>query len=323
MSELNPKLIQLTSVLSDCKYHDGDSLGKKLQVTRSAVWKMIKKLTDYGVSITSIKGKGYKLDTPLLLMNHEQIISKLPKKLKNNIQLEVYETIDSTNEYLKKNFNPKKISVCISECQEHGKGRLGRSWFSPFGKNLFVSCRIRIEKDICELGGLTLAVSVATMNTLKKFGIESKIKWPNDVYCNNKKISGNLVEIFAESNNAADVIIGIGLNINMDDIEASDTLSWTSIKKEINETIDRNEVAVELISQLYEQIEIFTNKGIAHFLNIVDKNNYLKNKKVTIEQYKKTFCGVVSGIDEQGRLLVTLNDGAQRHFSSGDAHIKR
>ena len=321
MSELNPKLIQLTSILSDCEYHDGDSLGNTLNVTRSAVWKMIKKLSDYGINITSIKGKGYKLDNPLLLLNPKIISDGLPTELKNKMTLQVCETITSTNTYLKENFDPDKINICISEHQAHGKGRFNRHWLSPFGKNLYISFRFRIRKDISELSGLTLAISVATMNTLKKFGVESKIKWPNDVYCNDKKISGNLIEIIAESNSITDAIIGIGLNINMLNIETNDILPWTSIAKETDNIVNRNEVAIELISQLTNQIDIFAAKGISHFLNIVNQNNYLQDKNITLTQNESIYKGIASGIDELGRLILTLEDGTKHHFSSGDAHI--
>lgn len=323
MSILSPKLIQLVAIMSDCEFHDGDSLGQKLKVTRSAVWKMIKKLSDYGISITSIKGKGYKLDTPLLLLDPDSIQSALPSALNNKIKLDVFETIDSTNTFLKQHFDSNKISICISECQVGGNGRFHRNWFSPFGINLYMSFRFRIQKDISELGGLTLAVSVATMNTLKKFGVESKIKWPNDVYCNDQKISGNLIEIFAESNSTADAIIGIGLNINMDEIQTDDKLHWTSILKETGKIADRNKIAATLISELCKQLDLFSKTGISHFLNVVHESDYLQNKQITVTQSSNAFKGTASGIDEFGRLILTLNDGTTRHFSSGDAQIKR
>ena len=110
MKTLSSNLIQLTSILSDLNYHDGDSLGNELGVTRSAIWKSIKKLEEYGIEITSIKNKGYALKEPLLLLNQTQIENDIANP---NISIEVLEHIDSTNNYLKINTNQNKRRIVL------------------------------------------------------------------------------------------------------------------------------------------------------------------------------------------------------------------
>lgn len=322
MTTLNPNLIKLTQILSDCEFHDGDSLGTALHMTRSAIWKMVKKLSEYGININSIKGKGYSLDEPLFLVDKDAILKSLPKSLSKKIDMAIFETIPSTATYLKSNFDPTKISICISEHQSSGRGRFNRSWYSPFGRNIYFSCRYRLNKDISELGGLTFAVSVAIMNTLSHFKIKSQIKWPNDVMCQQQKISGNLIEISAESNSISDAIISIGLNVNMDHCDSSTPeQSWTSMKKETGQNFNRNEVLAALTLELNQQLEIFNQEGISPFLKITSQNDYLKKKHISVIQNKHSHTGIASGIDSHGRLILKLPDGTQTTFSSGDTHI--
>lgn len=322
MTTLNPNLIKLTQILSDCEFHDGDSLGTALHMTRSAVWKMIKKLTEYGINVNSIKGKGYSLDEPLFLLDKDFILKSLPKSLSKKIDMVIFETIPSTATYLKNNFDPSKISMCISEHQSTGRGRFNRSWHSPFGRNIYFSCRYRLNKDISELVGLTFAVSVAIMNTLTQFKLKSQIKWPNDVMCEQKKISGNLIEISAESNSTSDAIISIGLNVNMDYCDPNiPQPSWTSMKKETGLNFNRNEVLVALALELNQQLDIFNQEGMNPFLKITSQHDYLKKKHISVVQNKHNYTGIASGLDSQGRLILKLLDGTQATFSSGDTHI--
>ncbi len=322
MTTLNPNLIKLTEILSDCEFHDGDSLGTTLNITRSAIWKMVKKLNDYGIKINSIKGKGYSLDDPLLLLDKNKITKKLPKSLTKKIDLEIFESIPSTATYLKNNFDPTKISICTSEYQSSGRGRFNRTWYSPFGQNIYLSCRYHMNKDISELGGLTFAVCVAIMNTLKTFGLASLIKWPNDVMCNFKKISGNLIEISAESNGTSDAIISIGLNVNMNDFDTDALIQpWTSMKKESRTHFNRNEVIAELINELNTQIDKFESDGIASFLKITLKHDFLNQKRISVTKNSTTYTGTAAGIDEQGRLMLKLANGSVSTFSSGDTQI--
>ena len=133
----NHKLSQLLEVLSDGEFHDGNALGDALQMTRSAVWKMIKKLERYDIQINSVKGKGYALCEPLILLDTDKICNKLHEK---KTQLTLFESMASTNEYLRALRHPKGIRFCLAEQQTAGKGRLNRDWHSPFGKNIYLSC---------------------------------------------------------------------------------------------------------------------------------------------------------------------------------------
>ena len=118
MKALNHNLIALVDLLGDGDYHDGTSIGMRLDITRAAVWKLVKKLESYAVPISSAKGKGYRLEAPLILLDVKKIKSQLHDKL---IQLEVAEKIESTNDYLKQQHKLNAILACLAEMQTAGK----------------------------------------------------------------------------------------------------------------------------------------------------------------------------------------------------------
>lgn len=321
---LNKNLIQLVKLLSDGNYHDGNMLGESLKITRSAVWKMIKKLEQYGVAIDSIRNKGYALQEPLILLEPNRI----KKALTYPLELTVLESVDSTNEFLKTQAKKSPIRCCFAEHQTQGRGRLNRTWHSPFGKNLYFSCSYLFQKDVSELAGLSLAVSLSIFNALQTLGIteEMSVKWPNDILCHNKKIAGVLIDIQAESHGVTNVIIGIGLNVNMlhtDSKQSNGIINqdWTSLREEKNMIYDRNYVATILVQSLLEHLHRFGQYGFQDFIEEWKKTDALANKKVTLDCNSHLISGEALGINAQGHLLLQQRDGTIRAFSSGDASI--
>lgn len=287
MKIVSHHLQKLVTLLEDGQYHDGDTLGHELGLTRSAVWKLVQKLISYGIHIHSIKGKGYALCEPLILLDKKYIQENLHKK---NIHLEIYELVDSTNDVLKDDLahssSPNEIRICLAEQQTHGKGRFKRKWHSPFAQNIYFSCRYSFKKDLSELMGLSLVISLAVIKTLQ-FYISSNlllVKWPNDIVYDHKKIAGNLIEVQAEANNTSDTIIGIGINVNMQLKNAAViTQPWVSLKQITGVYINRNELTIKLIQHLISYLKKFEKFGLSAFLaewnrvdSLIEKNVALK-----------------------------------------------
>jgi BirA family biotin operon repressor/biotin-[acetyl-CoA-carboxylase] ligase len=318
MKLLSSNLVYLTSILSDLEFHDGDSLGIKLGITRSAVWKAIKKLKNYGIEIISTKNKGYQLKEPLLLLDQAKLKEEVAD---SNIKIEVFEDIDSTNSYLKKNIDPLKRRICFAETQTSGRGRMGRAWHSPFGKNILMSYAYPFKKDVSELNGLSLVVGIACLNAIKEIGIDVPIdlKWPNDGMHKGQKLMGNLVELQSESYGETIVVIGIGINVNMILDSSSITQEWTSLKKITSQYIDINQLCIALIHNLNLALEQFIKYGLREFMPKWQKLDYLYNKKITLNN--GDFSGIAKGINEQGNLLLELETGELKAFSSGEASI--
>ena len=253
-------------------------------------------------------------------LDKEKILSKLSNEFRSKVVLEVFDTISSTNDYLlrkEKNKN-KDIKICIAEEQTKGRGRRGKSWISPKFKNIYFSLNSYLKKE--DLSGLSIAVALSVSKVLKKINVMSLIKWPNDLLVGNKKICGILIET-AKVGELTKVVIGIGINVNMEYSELIDQ-EWTSIKLEKKQSVDRNSIITEMINQLCMTLNNFEQKEFDYFLKKFTSLDLLKDKEFTLK-YKPQETFVGKGIDNKGLLIAqNLNDQRIVKFSSGEVSLK-
>ena len=320
MKLLSQNLIKIASILSNLEYHDGDTIGTLLGITRSAVWKSIKKLEEYGIEVTSIKNKGYALKETLLLIDKNRILQQC---IGSNIEIEVFENIDSTSNYLNKRIDSNERRICFAEIQNSGRGRMGKSWHSPFGQNIYMSYAYCFKKDISELNGLSLVVGIAVLSAIQEIGVDIPIglKWPNDGVYMLGKLMGNLVELKSEAYGETTAIIGIGINVNMLSGDETITQNWTSLRKITGKYIDRNELCIALIHNLNAYLELFAKYGLREFMSKWRELDTLYNKKIKLNNGE--YEGIAKGINEQGNLLLELATGEVRAFSSGEASLSK
>ncbi len=253
-------------------------------------------------------------------LDKEKILSKLSNELRSKVFLEVFDTISSTNDYLlskEKNKN-KDINVCIAEEQTKGRGRRGKSWISPKFKNIYFSLSSYLEKE--DLSGFSIALALSVNKVLSKINVMSLIKWPNDLLVGNKKICGILIET-AKVGELTKVVIGIGINVNMENSELIDQ-EWTSIKLEKKETVDRNPIITEMINQLCSTLNKFEKREFDYFIKKFTSLDLLKDKEFTLKDKPyETFIG--RGIDNKGLLIAqNLKDQRIVKFSSGEVSLK-
>ena len=253
-------------------------------------------------------------------LDKEKILSKLSNEFKSKVVLEVFDTISSTNDYLlrkEKNKN-KDIKICIAEEQTKGRGRRGKSWISPKFKNIYFSLNSYLKKE--DLSGLSIAVALSVSKVLTKINVMSLIKWPNDLLVGNKKICGILIET-AKVGELTKVVIGIGINVNMEYSELIDQ-EWTSIKLEKKQSVDRNSIITEMINQLCITLNKFEQEEFDYFINKFTSLDLLKDKQFTLkDKPNETFIG--KGIDNKGLLIAqNLRDQRIVKFSSGEVSLK-
>ena len=253
-------------------------------------------------------------------LDKEKILSKLSNQFRSKVVLEVFDTISSTNDYLltkEKNKN-KDIKICIAEEQTKGRGRRGKSWISPKFKNIYFSLNSYLKKE--DLSGLSIAVALSVSKVLTKINLTSSIKWPNDLLVGNKKICGILIET-AKVDELTKVVIGIGINVNMEHSELIDQ-EWTSIKLEKKKSVDRNLIITEMINQLCVTLNKFEQEEFDFFLKKFASLDLLKDKEFTLkDKPRETFIG--KGIDNKGLLIAqNLKDQRIVKFSSGEVSLK-
>lgn len=245
--------------------------------------------------------------------------------LKNSsIQLDILNEVTSTNDYLK-NYSIKKDPViCIAETQTKGRGRMGRAWHSPFGENIYLSLRYSFQKNLNQLSSLSLVVALAMCKAIETY-IQLKhpllIKWPNDVMINQKKLGGNLIEVLHHSHNFCQVIIGIGINVNMTQDQNTISQPWTSLSELTHKVQDRNSLCAKLIEQLLNYLEKFNKKNLKNFLEEWNKRDYLKNQPIRLSSDHAIFEGVGDGINDLGQLILKMKNGEKKAFSAGEVRI--
>lgn len=324
VKHLNDTQLQLITLLSDGRCHSGNELGRHLKMSRTAIWKHVKQLLDLGLPIQRVPHTGYKLNNHLTLLDKNKILSYLKDPILP-FNLHLFASIDSTNRFLKELTSSPLIEVCCAEMQSNGRGRFGRHWHSPFGENIYCSSRWHFDCDLSRLSGLSLIVSLAIMKALADLGIREdiKVKWPNDILWQNKKLCGNLIEVIAESNGGAEVVIGIGLNVNADTANRPliDNKAWCSLYDITGKFLDRNELIAGLITRLHLFLTKFMSQGFAAFMTQWQEIDYLQDKIITVTNHLGAISGRANGVNETGQLILVDERGILHYLSSGDTSL--
>jgi BirA family biotin operon repressor/biotin-[acetyl-CoA-carboxylase] ligase len=317
MHELSPTMVGFLNILNDGQPHGGTEVAESLGVSRAAIWKVVQRLKEYDVSVESGR-HGYRLQHPLVLLDK----SRIQKLLSVEPKVDVFEKVSSTNDYLKGIAHATSPHVCLAEHQLNGRGRLGRSWESPFGRNIYCSLSYVFQKDFSEMSGLSLAVGVLTAKAIENISsqFQPSLKWPNDIYIQGKKAGGILIDLQAEANGVCKAIIGIGLNVNMEGLSLKGIRGWTSLAEVSDQVLDRNDIVGKLLNSLIQGLETFLTEGLGPFLSDWKRLDYLNNKKISLSEGNVNYSGIVKGITPEGYLCLELPAGL-RTFSYGDTHL--
>jgi BirA family biotin operon repressor/biotin-[acetyl-CoA-carboxylase] ligase len=322
----------LLQILADGKYHSGADLGQQFEVSRAAIWKNIQKIEQsYGLTVFAVKGKGYRLQQPLNLLDKEIIKNHLSEKTRKQLnQFEIFFDIDSTNHYL----NTKSLEaapsayVVMAEQQSNGQGRRGRTWFSPFACNLYLSLLWRFQFGPAQLGCLSLFIAVAIVRVLNKLGVNDVgVKWPNDIYWQNKKLAGILLEMRGEATGPSAVVIGIGLNLNQaikmnkTDLTKAIDQPWVDLETIIGEKIDRNYFSALVINSLFDVLNVVPEKQ-EDLLQEWQNMDVLKGEEIEVHFPDKVIQGKALGINQDGALKV-LHENKEFICHSGEVSIRR
>ncbi|WP_261816239.1 bifunctional biotin--[acetyl-CoA-carboxylase] ligase/biotin operon repressor BirA [Vibrio gallicus] len=303
--------------LSDGSFYSGEQLGEIFGISRAAIAKHIQGIQELGIDVYSVKGKGYKLEQPLELLDLEFLHSNL------DTPIEVIPVIDSTNQYLLNRGDLTSGSVCVAEYQTNGRGRRGRQWVSPYGSNIYYSMYWRLEAGLQAAMGISLVIGIALTEALEELGIEGcKLKWPNDVYHNQKKLAGILVELSGQAGDAANLIIGVGVNVAMPEgVEGIDQ-PWTSLNEITGgQSKLRNQLVKVLTNRLHCCIEIYETQGLTPFLNKWHERDNFFNQQVKLVMGSREVYGVCKGIDATGALLLETPNGIEP-FIGGEISVR-
>lgn len=292
----------------------GQELADSLNVSRAAVWKAIKALKDEGYHIEATPNKGY-----ILLENSDVISSEgIACYLDEKIDIYAYKSIDSTNNQMKKLAvdGGNDRCVIVAEKQSAGRGRFGRSFYSPAKKGIYMSVLLKRQEMIQDATFITIKIAVAVNRAIKKlYGIKTEIKWVNDLYYHGKKICGILTEAISdfESGMIEAVIIGIGINVSTKEFPDELQNKATSLNLD---NANRNQFIAEILKQLFKIIDEDFAQVLVEYKNL----SCVLNKNIEFTIKGRLFTGVVKDINDYGNLVVECND-QELILSSGEVSI--
>lgn len=305
----------------------GEEIANRLGVSRTAIWKRIQELRNLGYEIDSVSRNGYMLkSSPDLLLPAEVKDGLKTKVIGQNIVY--FEDIGSTNNEAKRiaaQENAPDGTVVVSETQGGGKGRLSRSWFSPKYKGLWFSVILRPSFLPQEASKCTLLVAVAIAKATRKFGVEAGIKWPNDILYEGKKLNGTLTEMSAEMERINYVVVGTGINVNINQNEFPDDVRDIATSMSIikGEKLPRQELfraILEEMEELYFEVE---KNGFGKVFAEWRKYSVTLGQDVNVIGIgdHESFAGKAVDIDDDGALLVETENGI-RKVLAGDVSIR-
>jgi len=303
----------------------GKVLAEVSGISRSGVWKHIASLRKEGFNIKAGIKSGYKLNSI-----PDRLLPKLiQQSLKTEVvgkRIEYYEIIDSTNA-VAKDLALKGApdgTVVIAENQTKGKGRMKRSWLSLPGENILFSVIFypNISTDL--VFRLTMLASIAAVRVVRKIcKVDAKIKWPNDLYINGKKVCGVLTEFSADFDSVHYTVVGIGLNVNFNTSKNREIENIaTSLMEECGEKISRLSVFTALLEELDLLYNSFIKTSGEGLEKEWSKYSMVVNRKVKIISGKEEKCGVAKGINKSGHLILLNENGQEEEIVCGDLSLR-
>jgi len=257
-----------------------------------------------------------------------------PEKIKNGLQtdfigreIHYFIELSSTNDLAKELAmkGAEEGTVIIAETQSHGRGRLGRRWISPRG-GIWFSTILRPQVSPKDALKLTLMTAVAVAKTIgNTFNLNAEIKWPNDVLIKGRKICGILTEMRARENIVDFVVIGVGINanVNVDTFPEYLKRSVTSLEKEMKRDIERERFLRALLEELERYYKIFERNGFDIILREWKSLSSLLGAYVEIAGFDERIEGLAIDVDQNGALMIKAKDGTIRKVMSGDATLQK
>ena len=304
----------------------GESIAGKLGISRTAVWKHVQKLRENGYEILSREKRGYKLkDAPDLLLPSEIQIGLNTKVI--GARMEYHPCVDSTNQVAKKlaYHGAEEGTIVVAEEQTGGKGRLERNFFSPRGKGIWFSIILRPKFLAKDAPKCTLMAAVAVAEAMNRFGLKAQIKWPNDIMFDGRKLVGILTEISGEIGKITYIVVGVGINVNIDRDEFPEELRPIAASlSEINgEEIPRVEFFRAVLEE-FDKLYLEVNKsGFDKIIERWKKYNITLGKEVSVISAGdgKIFTGKAVDLNSDGALVVETKRGL-REVYAGDVSIR-
>lgn len=306
------------------EYISGEYICQQLNVSRTAIWKYIEQLRRDGYDIEARPRAGYRLLFSPDILEPSEWISGISTKIIGK-KVKYFKAVTSTNDIGKDlaRQGTAEGTVIVAEEQTNGKGRLGRTWQAPPQSGLCFSVVLYPKVNPMEVTQFTVLTAVAIVGALAKaYDIEAKVKWPNDVYIDGLKVCGILAEMAAEADRVKYLVLGIGVNVNQtrDDFKVLDTA--TSVREKAGNRVSRVNLLKAVLEELDRLYYLWQTKGFAPLKLMWKEAALWYGSNVTVNGLNEAWHGKIEDIDDNGELILKLDDGSLKKFYSGEVSLR-
>lgn len=302
----------------------GQVLADELGISRSALWKHVQKLRDLGCEIDGSPKVGYRLLSVPDAIFAGELAALVPPAFRDSVV--GLDAVDSTNDRAKELASAGKLKpagLVVAERQTGGRGRFGRSWASPVG-GIWFTMVVRPEIPVALAARMPLLASVVISSVLKRVtGLDARIKWPNDILIEEKKVAGILTELAAELGRVDYLVVGIGLNANFP-VEALDQpdLNATTLLDETGAAVDRTALVSMIVTDIWEALPALAD-GFDVILEQWREFSATLGRRITLETAGERIEGTAVDLDSEGGLVVRTAGGEQRIFRAGEVTLRK
>lgn len=316
-------LLALVDALADGEWHSGEALAGRFGISRAALAKRVERLKDWQLLIDARQGLGYRLAAPVERLDAAALQAALGRALKVDVQA----VVDSTSSRLAEAPSAADPQALLAEFQTAGRGRRGRQWLTPFASQLAVSLAWSFESMPRQLTTLPLAIGIACARVIRGCGIaDVGLKWPNDILVDGRKLGGILLEHRGESGSACRVIVGVGINVALQDAQATAVdQPWASLQALLRARglppVSRNDLAQRLLRELVDLLSGFAVQGFTPLQPEWNAFDLSRGRVVRVVQADAEFDALACGIDADGALLVEV-DGQRRALHAAEVRMR-
>ncbi len=325
--KMNPRKRTVIEILRESPgFVSGETISQSLGVSRNAVHKHVKSLRKRGYGIVGVSRRGYKLEDEPCRLSMPLVTERTAHGMFGR-SFRYHDEIESTNVEAKRlaAAGAPEGTVVVAESQSAGRGRLGRRWTSPAGKGLLFSALLRPPLGMADAHLLTIVAAAAACDAIESLvPVNVRIKWPNDLFIDDRKVGGILLEAAGEQDAIDWVVIGIGLNVNTEYSELPVALRRTAVSLKVasGQPVDRSELLARLLLALEESYLDAARNGFDGALGRFRERDYLLKRCVSVQTRRGPVVGEAAGIDEKGALLVQLPHRHIQRFHSGDVTLR-
>ena len=311
--------------MSDGRFHSGQALADEFKVSRSSIFNILAQADSMGLPIHAVRGRGYRLPKPVEWLDAAAVERHLGTAA-GDYSIHVLDSVDSTNSALMAAAlgGAANGTLFCAEHQHAGRGRRGRQWHSALGGSLTFSVLWRFDSGLQSLAGLSLAVGLAIARAVNRHGRHTaRLKWPNDILVDYRKLAGILVEVQGDMHGAAFAVVGIGLNVRLNETQRDAVDQAVVDLAEMGVTVGRNQLLADCLLELNAVLSVFRQYGFAG----------LRQEWLALDAYSgravalalpdaRSIHGVACGVNETGALLLRDAQSILSTYSGGEISLR-